>query len=311
MNLRNLSQIFGGGTRSVSDITALGIDVSDHNGTFDWQAWEGHIEFAAIKATEGNANYIDYKDPTFARNWAEAKALGLYRFAYHYFHPAADPASQAKYFYDYVAAQGIEPHDGFMIDFEENDQMTPVNVSFSGYVFASELTRLLPGHKILIYTYPAFAQAGNCAKLGQWPLWISEFGVPKPVVPPPWSAWEFWQHVGSPLGQDTFNGAISQLEEYMGSGTVTTEPGSGLPVFVPGSRVLQYVPGKPMIKGTDVQFLQRFLLPVTEPESWADGIYGPLTAERVTWYEQMRGMKSIEHPYGIAGPEVWRNVLHG
>lgn len=83
-----------------------------------------------------------------------------------------------------------------------------------------------------------------------------------------------------------------------------------LPVYAAGSRELAYTPGTPgsaMMRGTDVQELQRFIKPAVQPASWCDGAYGPLTAERVCWYEGMRGIR-VESPYGIAGPQVWANT---
>jgi hypothetical protein len=82
-------------------------------------------------------------------------------------------------------------------------------------------------------------------------------------------------------------------------------PTPGLPVYADGSRVLEYLVGKPAatwMRGTDVLALQKFL-----GSLGSDGIYGPLTAERVSWYEGIRGIPQ-EKPYGIAGPEVWKNT---
>src|SRR5271166_3928196 len=137
-------KVFGGAMLSINRSVFArrtdpkGIDVSEHNGDFDWAAWNGHIEFAGIKATEGPIPHLGfdqgYKDHQFARNWAEAKALGIFRFAYHYFHPEFDPSQQAKYFIDTEAAEGIEQHDNFYIDLEETGGMAPVDVSFAAWV---------------------------------------------------------------------------------------------------------------------------------------------------------------------------------
>lgn len=62
-----------------------------------------------------------------------------------------------------------------------------------------------------------------------------------------------------------------------------------------------------MMAGTDVKALQEFIKPASQPPSWCDGIYGPSTAERVSWYEGMRGIGQ-EVPYGICGPQVWANT---
>jgi hypothetical protein len=86
-------------------------------------------------------------------------------------------------------------------------------------------------------------------------------------------------------------------------------PAPGLPYYANGSRELAYRPGTPAaawMRGTDVLYLQKFISATLED----DGIYGPETAEAVSGYEKMRGI-SQEVPYGICGPEVWRNILGG
>lgn len=78
-----------------------------------------------------------------------------------------------------------------------------------------------------------------------------------------------------------------------------------IPNYTPGSRTLWLT--SPMMVGADVGYLQRFIGP--RQCGAADNVYGPHTAAGVTWYEQMRGIK-VESP-GIAGPQVWANILHG
>ncbi|MGH3300960.1 MAG: peptidoglycan-binding domain-containing protein [Streptosporangiaceae bacterium] len=88
---------------------------------------------------------------------------------------------------------------------------------------------------------------------------------------------------------------------------------SGLPVYANGSRTLQFLEGRPAavwMRGTDVLFLQTFIgAPAPgQPPLEKDGVYGPLTGEAVSWYEGMRKIMQ-EKPYGVAGPEVWHNIL--
>src|SRR5258708_1337735 len=204
LQLTNLKRkVFGGEMLSIPRSVASrrtdpqGIDISENNGDFDWAAWNGHIEFAGIKATEGPIPHLEfphgYRDHQFARNWAEAKKLGIFRFPYHYFHPEFDPAQQARFFVDTVAAQGLEQHDNFYIDLEETGNLKPIKVSFAAWVFCTEVNRLsfqLSGkpHRVLVYTYPFFAEQGNCAMLGKRPLGIANYDTPSPHIPPPWSS---------------------------------------------------------------------------------------------------------------------------
>ena len=75
--------------------TVEGVDVSDAQGAIDWAAARGAgIEWAAIKATQGTYN----TQQRFAANWANARAAGVIRGAYHFFDPTEDGVAQAQYF---------------------------------------------------------------------------------------------------------------------------------------------------------------------------------------------------------------------
>lgn len=191
-----------------------GIDVSNNNGAFNWPAWRGHIGFAEVKATQS----VNFRDPLFSVNWAAAAKLGVYRFAYHYGIPSVDPAEQAQCFTNYVREHGLSKHDQFVLDLETNSGMRPVDVSFWGHVFCTEMNRLNPGHRILVQVTPAFAEAGNCAKLGPWHLWLMSWDVPRPVMPVgPWHDWALWQYAeGSGKGpdRDRFNGSEETLSRF-------------------------------------------------------------------------------------------------
>jgi len=63
---------------------------------------------------------------------------------------------------------------------------------------------------------------------------------------------------------------------------VTSTP-SGLPNHKPGSRTLSYDPDEPLMKGTDVLVLQKFIGEKYCGE--ADGIYGRNTKSGVLWYQ--------------------------
>lgn len=72
-----------------------GIDVSKFQGTVDWAAVRGSgVSFAFIKATEGG----DRVDDRFAENWANARAAGVPRGAYHFYYFCRTGAEQARWF---------------------------------------------------------------------------------------------------------------------------------------------------------------------------------------------------------------------
>lgn len=195
---------------------AKGIDVSAiGQGQFNWQPWQGHIDFAMMKATEGTG----FIDPEFDRNWSEAGEIGIFRFAYHYFHPELDPATQAEFFIDTVKGTGsFKSGDNMTMDYEHQYIGQPIyDAAFAAWVFAHSIANRIHDHKLVVYTYPFFAEQGFCAKLGYWPLWVADYGVPVPSSPLPWSNYSLWQYAaGGPNAPDLdlFNGDYKDLEKF-------------------------------------------------------------------------------------------------
>lgn len=196
---------------------AEGIDISDAGqGVFNWAPWEGHIDFAIMKATEGET----YIDPQFSRNWAHATAQGIEKLAYHYGHPSEDPAKQAQHFVNTLVSVGHE-HAGMVLDIEITEGMKPLDVAFWCFTFEVECRRLT-GRKLRMidYSYQEFILAGNLAK-SRRPLWIAEPGVPEPTMPVgPYKSWAFWQYAWNTSGRagpnlDRFNGDVKDLRKFL------------------------------------------------------------------------------------------------
>jgi lysozyme len=193
---------------------ARGIDVSNAQGpSFDWAAERGRISFAFIKATEG----ITYIDPDFARNWQQAREIGVVRGAYHFGHPADAPDSAAGAFLAEVRRQGLEAGDMLALDLEVTDGRTPAEVSAFARAWCAYVAGAA-GRKPVVYTNQSFAEAGNCAGLGGYPLWIAEWSAPagQPSVPAPWTGWAFHQYTDSPVDQDVFHGDEAALRAFAG-----------------------------------------------------------------------------------------------
>jgi lysozyme len=206
----------------VSDY-AEGIDVSSNNGKFNWPSWNGHIEFAMMKATEG----LTFIDPQFVTNWYQSKQIQVHRFAYHFGHPDEDPSLQAQHFTTAVKTAGWEPGDGFVLDLEQNPYegtgeqpdwgMTAHQIAFWAWTFCTEVDRIMPQpHHTLVYCDPNVAALGWTAMVGGHELWVADYGVPEPRVPMgPWKDWTFWQQTGSHLDLDVFRGTPAQLESFV------------------------------------------------------------------------------------------------
>jgi len=196
-------------------MTVRGIDVSRWQGDFDWRQHPG-LSFGMAKCTES-----DFTDPEFGHNWdgmwnyqADHR---MPRFAYCYFRAAQDPVQQAEHLVQAVRAHGLLKGDNFVLDMEAtrkdgtNDGLPPAEVARRGIAFLHTVNQMAPGHRVLVYTYPAFARAGNCAGMDPWYLWIANYLVAKPEVPAPWHNWTMWQDGESPIDTDRYNGDLPSL----------------------------------------------------------------------------------------------------
>ena len=205
---------------------AAGIDLSSYQPSFDWAAEKGRISFAFAKATEGRT----IRDPEFAANWQHAKALGLVRGAYHFAHPSNGAAVESAAFVATVRAHGLQAGDLLALDLETSDNLSPARVAEFARNWCADVHRAT-GHTPIVYTFLSFAEQGNCAGLGHYPLWIAEPSAPagRPVVPSPWSTWKFHQYGTVRVGSNTvdvnvFNGDTAALKRFANPAAPTPKP---------------------------------------------------------------------------------------
>jgi lysozyme len=164
-----------------------GCDISNYQGpSIDWAAVKASgVVWAIAKATEGTG----YRDPTFARNWAEMKRVGIVRGAYHFSRPdsGAGPTAEADAFLQMVGP--LSPGDIVVCDIEVGSG------DLSGWLLTwLRHVEAAVGFRPWVYTGQWFA-AGKLIDpaIGQYPLWAS--GYTDRVVPPwaPWTLLSAWQ----------------------------------------------------------------------------------------------------------------------
>ena len=152
---------------------------NDANGTPNYPAAKkAGVVGVYIKATEGDF----YTNPFFDRDRKLAEAAGLAWGAYHFVHPGTAPAVQWTRFSQVVGSDWGQLRPAF--DVEVTDGQPPARVA-SAAVALSALAGHDLGYPPVIYTFPAFAQAGNCAGLGGDPLWYAD--VSGSPIPAPWA----------------------------------------------------------------------------------------------------------------------------
>lgn len=214
---------------------AVGEDRSSFQRVGPW----GADAFAFAKATEGTG----WSDPTFAQNWANAKAEGKVRGAYHFFHPALSASAQAQFFMSTVRAHGLGAGDVLIADVEiaaGADGMEGHGTEMSARRMHTQLHVLPPGFtadavgsgalqflqdvaeaagpqcKVLLYSSLFMAQA-QLAQCAGYPLFLAYYaGAPAPDVAP-WPSWTFWQNGATGAGGgdlDYFNGIEADLVQW-------------------------------------------------------------------------------------------------
>lgn len=195
-------------TAAATAKTLRGVDVSSFQGTPGlWRSAAGNISWAAVKITELEPGGVRYVNPDAAADWTYLHQAGKGRIAYLFGHPSVDPAATADFFVSELTPLGLQDGDGISLDLEVSDGLGPAQVdAWAAAVLAGLKKRL--GRPPVVYTFISFAQEGNCAHLGGYPLWIADPSRPaaQPRVPAPWKTWTIHQYsITSPIDRDVAN----------------------------------------------------------------------------------------------------------
>ena len=162
------------GVRIPTRYTVHGLDVSRHNNRINWDRVaamnEGNVrmQFVFIKATEG----ATLGDPTFAKNWKEAKRVGLRRGAYHFYHPTRDPIKQAA---NFIKRVSLQPGDlSPVLDFEVTNGVANDKIIADLHLFLDALEAEYNVRPI-IYTNSNLYKRFIKNNFEVYPLWIADY----------------------------------------------------------------------------------------------------------------------------------------
>lgn len=219
--------------------TVPGLDVSYWQSEIDWaDVRAAGRRFVFLKATEG----LSYTDPTFARNWQNARSAGMLRGAYGFFHPDQDPRQQARRFINTIKDIKDNGELPCSIDLEVTDSISNQKIISGAKIWLDEV-ELAFGRKPMIYSGVSFLetsfadQGGPPAWAGDYALWLGWFpdryqpGM-SPLMPRGWTGWTFWQYSGkgsingipTEVDLDLFNGSLDQLQALAEAGPATPKP---------------------------------------------------------------------------------------
>jgi len=200
--------------------TVEGIDVSEFQGNIDWGAVKASgRQFAVIRVADGH-----YFDPKFNQNWSGAASVGMVRGVYQFFRGSEDGTSQADFLLSHVqlGAGDLPP----VADVEVTDGVGPGTLNANLAAWVSRIQQAT-GKTPIIYTSPGLwgSLSGSSAFAGET-LWVANWGVGCPGLPPQWSNWKFWQYadnggvpgIGGAVDLDRFNGSLADLQAFAGGG---------------------------------------------------------------------------------------------
>lgn len=204
----------------LNDGTATGIDVSEFQNTIDWsQVQKAGVEFAYIRATEGTT----IQDADFVQNWQGAEKAGVLVGPYHYFTTSSPVQSQIDNFVSElkkVDAGNLPP----VLDVEDAIQFTNYTVPQRIAMIQQWLdgVQQQTGLQPMLYMSSNFSSTvlGNTAQFDKYKLWVADYTTAaQPVVPQPWTTWNFWQHadngqvpgITGDVDMDYFNGPLKSL----------------------------------------------------------------------------------------------------
>ena len=179
-----------------------GIDISNHQDRIDWSRVKADgIGFAYIKATEG-VGFVDPKLNAFASGAEEA---GIPHGFYHFARPDTHSGTSTQT----VIGDAEAEADAFLsVAFPTRGDLLPALDLETGGLGARLLVSWVKawlnrvtertGVAPILYTYPAFwSQMGNTTQFGSFRLWIANYGVASPHLPPGWKSYTIWQYTSS------------------------------------------------------------------------------------------------------------------
>jgi len=193
--------------------TLLGVDVSQFQGTVDWNTVAASgIQFAFARVSDGSR-----LDDEFDQNYAAIKAAGLIRGAYQFFEPGQDPSAQAALVLQKIGTLDVGDLPPVLdVEVTGGQSSAPLAADVQTWV---SIVQQATGRAPIIYTGIGFWNSSVVASFGADPLWVANWGVSCPNLPFGWQNWVFWQYadngsvpgISSSVDLDEFNGGLVDL----------------------------------------------------------------------------------------------------
>lgn len=195
-----------------------GIDISHYQGRIDWGRLLQHqqantpLHFIFMKATEGG----DHGDSTFVANFANARAHGFIRGAYHFYNPSTDALKQADFFIRTVKLDSGDLPPVLDVELTGRKEKKDLQQDVKRWLDRVEAHY---GVKPILYTsYKFKTRFLDDSIFNTYPYWIAHYYVDSVRYQ---GKWDFWQHTdaGSVPGikedvdLNVFNGTLEELKK--------------------------------------------------------------------------------------------------
>ncbi|MDR7300354.1 GH25 family lysozyme [Haloactinomyces albus] len=197
-----------------------GIDVSNHNGSINWdKVADSGKEFAFVLATDGQS----FTNPLFQQQFDGAKEADMLVGAYHFARPTGSAVAQADRLVNTMGttddAKTLPP----VLDMEVSPSGGGCYGKTAGEMQGWMQTFLdqvkdRTGEKGIVYANPSFwSQCMNGSDaFSDYPLWVAAYGVDSPSVPGGWNEYTFWQFTSK--GHVPGINGYTDINEFRGSG---------------------------------------------------------------------------------------------
>ena len=194
---------------------AIGLDVSEFQGTIDWTLVETiesnyPLEFVFIRATAGK----DRSDLQFKKNWLGAKNVKMIRGAYHYYRPNENSLAQAQLFIKTVHLEkGDLPP---VLDIEKlpkGQSLDSLRVGLKRWLKAVEAHYKV---KPIIYTGEKYYHDFLKEEFSDYLFWIANYNFYREKIGEDWLFWQFTEKasvsgIKGNVDVNIFNGDLEQL----------------------------------------------------------------------------------------------------
>ncbi|WP_396217326.1 GH25 family lysozyme [Flavobacterium sp.] len=208
--------------KRINDIVAnhegkiLGIDVSQYQGTIDWENLEAieeqfEIKFVVVRATAGSKKV----DRNFKKNWRNLSSTVYIQGAYHYYRPDENSTDQANNFIKNVKLR--KGHLPPILDIEKMPKGQSMDKLKEGLLNWLTLVEKQYGVKPIIYTGEKYFEDFLQEDFPNYKFWIANYNPWKEKIEDEYLMWQFTEKaqlhgINELVDVNVFNGNVEDLK---------------------------------------------------------------------------------------------------